>query len=151
MGTKSKYKFRKAYVKTIDDYLDSVKDDKNHLPKVQSYALSMGVSMEVIKRWEKESDSFRLKLDKIKLIQLVKLVDDSLYKGKILNQSVVTKLLDSWHEMGKEIQNEVKMPTPMLQVLQIKTNTLNQNISSGNIKHVKSKGVHPHKEDGGLE
>ena len=151
MSKKRKLKFRKSYIKTIDDYLESIKDDKNHLPKVQSYALYMEVSMEVIKRWEKESDSFRMKLDKIKLIQLVRLVDDSLYKGKILNQSVVTKLLDSWHDMGEKIKAETKLPTPMLQVLQVKTNKLTQNISSSNIKPINNKGVHPHKKDGGLE
>jgi hypothetical protein len=70
-----------------------------HLPKIESFAIRLGVSKDSLYEWAKLYPEFSDALKKILLKQAEQLIDDGIYGGKEVNSTIVKLLLQNNHGM----------------------------------------------------
>jgi len=86
----------------VDEYLENASRENMHLPKVESFAIYLGVTKKTLYNWSKEHEEFLHALDKIMTIQAERLIDDGIYGGKEVNATIVKLLLMNNHDMREK-------------------------------------------------
>lgn len=115
MGRPTKYD--PAFVEAVDKYLEKATRDNMHLPKLQSFAIFINVSMDALEDWRKKYPDFGGALEKIMKLQAERLIDDGIYGGKEVNATIVKLLLQNNHGMKERndvTTNDKDMPQPLL-------------------------------------
>lgn len=92
-------KYKAEYIEAVDKYLERATKDNMHLPKIESFALLIGVEKKTLYNWEKTHADFAKALDKIRTSQAERLIDDGIYGGKEVNATIVKLLLMNNHNM----------------------------------------------------
>ena len=91
-----------SYCDKVDEYLQNASRENMHLPKVESFAIYLGVTKKTLYNWSKEHKEFLHALDKIMTIQAERLIDDGIYGGKEVNATIVKLLLMNNHDMREK-------------------------------------------------
>ena len=91
-----------SYCDKVDEYLQNASRENMHLPKVESFAIYLGVTKKTLYNWSKEHKEFLHALDKITTIQAERLIDDGIYGGKEVNATIVKLLLMNNHDMREK-------------------------------------------------
>ena len=91
-----------SYCDKVDEYLQNASRENMHLPKVESFAIYLGVTKKTLYNWSKEHEEFLHALDKIMTIQAERLIDDGIYGGKEVNATIVKLLLMNNHDMREK-------------------------------------------------
>lgn len=97
MGRPTKYDPK--FIKEVDKYLTITGKEQQHLPKIESFALFIGVHKDTLYEWKKNYSEFSDALEKIMLKQAEQLIDDGIYGGKEINATIVKLLLQNNHGM----------------------------------------------------
>jgi len=97
VGRPSKYD--PSFIQEVDEYLKTASGDQMHLPKIESFAIRLGVSKDSLYEWAKLYPEFSDALKKILLKQAEQLIDDGIYGGKEVNSTIVKLLLQNNHGM----------------------------------------------------
>ena len=112
-------KYKPEFCQEADEYLKTVGKEQMHLPKIESFAIRLGVSKDSLYEWAKLYPEFSDSLKKILLAQAQQLIDDGIYGGKEVNATIVKLLLQNNHGMrertdlttdDKEIKGVVILP-----------------------------------------
>ena len=69
------------------------------LPTVQGFALWLDVDSDTLNNWAKKYKEFFGTLERLKLLQMIQLIDDGIYGGKGVNTTIVKLLLQNNHGM----------------------------------------------------
>ncbi|MBI5954446.1 MAG: hypothetical protein HY865_22545 [Chloroflexi bacterium] len=96
-------KYDPSFTKEVDVYLESASKNQKHLPKVESFAIRLGVSKDSLYEWAKIYPDFSDALKKILLKQAELLIDDGIYGGKEVNSTIVKLLLQNNHGMRERV------------------------------------------------
>jgi hypothetical protein len=115
MGRPSKYK--PEFCLEVDSYLSETGHGTMHMPKIESFAIRLGVSKNTLYEWAKENPDFQDALNRIMLFQGERLIDDGIYGGKEVNSTIVKLLLQNNHGMKERVDNTTNdkdLPTPIL-------------------------------------
>ena len=110
-------KYDPAFIEEVDKYLATTGKDQMHLPKLQSFAIWINVSMDAIEDWRKLYPEFSGALEKIMKRQAEQLIDDGIYGGKEVNSTIVKLLLQNNHGMKERTDmttNDKDLPQPLL-------------------------------------
>lgn len=105
MGRPTKYD--PSFVAAVDEYLNTTGKEQTTLPKIESFALFIGVHKDTLYEWASKTDDngnlvypeFSDALGKILLRQAEQLIDDGIYGGKEVNATIVKLLLMNNHGM----------------------------------------------------
>lgn len=109
-------KYDPSFIEEVDRYLENATRDNMHLPKLQSFALFIDVSMDALEDWRKKYPKFGGALEKIMKLQAERLIDDGIYGGKEVNSTIVKLLLQNNHGMRERTDvttNDKDLPTPI--------------------------------------
>ena len=102
--TKWNCKFNEGVFKQVEDYVNTIAySGSNHLPKVESLALYIGVERKTLYNWAKANPKFKRCLKWIKELQYERLIDDGVYGGTKVNGALVKLILVSNHKLRDEI------------------------------------------------
>lgn len=118
MGRPTKY--NPDFCSEVDLYLSETGNGTMHMPKIESFAIRLGVSKNTLYEWAKEHPDFQDALGRIMLFQCERLVDDGIYGGKEVNATIVKLMLQNNHGMKERTDtttNDKDLPTPLLNVL----------------------------------
>ena len=96
-----------SYCDKVDEYLENASRENMHLPKVESFAIYLGVTKKTLYNWSKEHEEFLHALDKIMTIQAERLIDDGIYGGKEVNATIVKLLLMNNHDMREKNDTDI--------------------------------------------
>lgn len=96
-------KYDPSFILEVDKYLETTGKEQMHLPKIESFAIWLGVSKDTIYEWAKDNKEFSDAVRKIMNYQAEQLIDDGIYGGKEINQSIVKLLLQSNHGMKERV------------------------------------------------
>lgn len=91
--------YKEEYIDAVDRYLERATRENMHLPKIESFALFIGVERKTLYNWEKTHPDFKKALNKIRTTQAERLIDDGIYGGKEVNATIVKLLLMNNHNM----------------------------------------------------
>lgn len=109
-------KYDPSLVDEVFRYLETTGKEQMHLPKIESFALYIGVHKDTLYEWAKKYPKFSDALGIILQRQAEQLIDDGIYGGKEVNSTIVKLLLQNNHGM-KERQdhttNDKPLPTPI--------------------------------------
>lgn len=108
--------YRPEFCQKADEYLATTGKEQTELPMVEGFAVYLGVSKRVLYNWSKEHKDFMHALRKIKVAQLLQLVNDGIYGGKEVNATIVKLMLQNNHGMKerKDVTSDDKiLPTPI--------------------------------------
>ena len=102
-------KYTDDMIVAVDKYLDEVAaDGKKHLPKIESFALYVGVVKKTLYNWAKKHPKFQKSLDLINACQLEMLVDMGIFGGKLVNTPIITIMLVNNHGMkSAKVDNNI--------------------------------------------
>ena len=100
-------KYSKDIIGKIDEYIKRFEKDTTHLPKIESFALFIGVGERTIYDWKDKHPKFSQSLDKILTLQKERLVDDGIYGGKEVNSTIVKLLLQNNHGMKEKTETDL--------------------------------------------
>lgn len=103
-------KYDPSFCDKVDDYLKTATRENMHLPKLQSFAIYLNVSMDALEDWRKLYPEFSGALDKIMKAQAERLIDDGIYGGKEVNSTIVKLLLQNNHGMKERSETEISGP-----------------------------------------
>ena len=119
--------YKTEFCQKADEYLDTTGKEQNELPMVEGFAVYLGVCKKTLYNWSKEHPDFLHALTKIKIAQLLQLVNDGIYGGKEVNATIVKLMLQNNHGMKerKDFTTGDK-PLPILDALS-KDNSNQQN------------------------
>lgn len=109
-------KYEPSFVDEVDKYLKTTGKENMHLPKLQSFAIWLDVSMDALEDWRKLYPEFSGALAKIMKRQAEQLIDDGIYGGKEVNATIVKLLLQNNHGMKEKTDvttNDKDMPQPI--------------------------------------
>lgn len=95
-------KYDPSFVEEVDNYLTNVGKEQQHLPKVESFAIYIGVHKDSLYEWAKLYPEFSDALKKIMLLQAEQLIDDGIYGGKEVNATIIKLLLQNNHGMREK-------------------------------------------------
>lgn len=101
----------------VDKYLAKTGKEQMHLPKLQSFAIWLDVSMDALEDWRKLYPDFSGALAKIMKRQAEQLIDDGIYGGKEVNATIVKLLLQNNHGMKERTDtttNDKDLPQPII-------------------------------------
>jgi hypothetical protein len=115
VGRPSKYDPK--YIDEVDIYLATTGQGQQHMPKIESFAIRIGVSKNTLYEWAKEHKEFQDALGRILLFQGERLIDDGIYGGKEVNATIVKLLLQNNHGMKERndvTTNDKDLPIPIL-------------------------------------
>lgn len=90
-------KYSSSLLNEVDKYLESATKENQHLPKIESLAVHLGVVRKTLYNWAKKHKEFDRILEYIKLLQEERLIDDGIYGGKEINASIVKLILSNNH------------------------------------------------------
>jgi len=90
-------KYEPSFIGKVDEYLKEATKENMSLPKVVSFALKIGVNKTTLYEWAKKYPDFSNALEKIKLSQEERLLDDGIYGGKEVNSTIVKLALTNNH------------------------------------------------------
>lgn len=113
-------KYKPEYCDKVDEYLATASKENMHLPKIESFALFLGVNKDTLYEWAKLYPDFSDALSKIMLFQGERLIDDGIYGGKEVNATIVKLLLQNNHGMKERTDmttNDKELPIPLLNAL----------------------------------
>lgn len=88
---------------------------KVNLPKIEGFAMFIGVHKDTLTEWAKENDDFSVSLDKIRTVQHNRLVDEALAGN--YNPVIAKLMLSSNHgykEKSDMTTNGKELPTPII-------------------------------------
>ena len=105
-----------SFIGEVDKYLEVTGKSQQHLPKLQSFAIWLGVSMDALEDWRKLYPEFGGALKRIMNLQAEQLIDDGIYGGKEVNATIVKLLLQNNHGMKEKTDvttNDKDIPTPI--------------------------------------
>ena len=100
-------KFDPKIIGEVDKYLETTGRENTHLPKIESFALFLGVSKKTLYNWAKENEEFLHDLEKLMNRQAEQLIDDGMYGGKEVNASIAKLLLSAKHGYVEKVQAEL--------------------------------------------
>jgi len=109
-------KYDPSFVDKVDEYLSTATKENMHLPKIESFAIFLGVNRDTLYEWAKEHKEFSDTLKKILVVQAERLIDDGIYGGKEVNSTIVKLLLQNNHGMKERVDNTTNdkdLPTPI--------------------------------------
>jgi hypothetical protein len=111
-------KYLPEYCQKVDEYLATTGREQTSLPMVEGFAVYLDVNKTTLYEWAKDYPEFSNALGKIKVKQLLQLVDDGIYGGKEVNSTIVKLLLQNNHGM-KERKDYTSgdKPVPILNAL----------------------------------
>ena len=92
-------KYDPSYCQKVEDYLATVGRENTSLPMVEGFAVYLNVGKNTLYEWAKLYPEFQDALRKIKIKQLLQLVDDGIYGGKEVNATIVKLMLQNNHGM----------------------------------------------------
>jgi len=100
-------KYDPQFVNKVDDYLATTGKEQMHLPKIESFAIYLGVHKDTLYEWAKKYPDFSDSLKKIMVRQAERLIDDGIYGGKEINATIVKLLLENNHGMREKSDTDV--------------------------------------------
>lgn len=109
-------KYDESFPDKVDEYLQYAGREQQHLPKIESFAIFLGVHKDTVYDWAKKYPKFSDSLKKILTIQAEQLIDDGIYGGKEVNATIVKLLLQNNHGMRERTDvtsDEKQLPTPI--------------------------------------
>ena len=109
-------KYKSSFIAEADRYLATTGKEQTHLPKIESFAIYLGVNKTTLYEWAKKYKKFSNALEKILLRQGEQLIDDGIYGGKEVNSTIVKLLLQNNHGMKERTDtttNDKDLPTPI--------------------------------------
>lgn len=117
-------KYNPIFVDKVDEYLKTTGKEQTTLPKIESFALYIGVHKDTLYEWagKKKKNGklmypeFSDSLKKIMLKQAEQLIDDGIYGGKEVNATIVKLLLQNNHGMKErtdQTTNDKDLPSPI--------------------------------------
>jgi len=115
MGRPTKY--HPSFVLEADKYLLTTGREQMHLPKLESFAIWLDVSMDALEDWRRLYPNFSGALQKIMKRQAQQLIDDGIYGGKEVNSTIVKLLLQNNHGMKERTDtttNDKDLPQPII-------------------------------------
>jgi len=92
-------KYLPKFVEMADEYLATTGKEQNELPMVEGFAVYLEVDKTTLYEWAKIYPEFSHALTKIKIAQLLQLVNDGIYGGKEVNATIVKLMLQNNHGM----------------------------------------------------
>jgi hypothetical protein len=95
-------KYDPIFIDKVDEYLLTTGKEQMHLPKVESFAIFIGVHKDTLYEWAKYNIEFSDSLRKIMERQAEQLIDDGIYGGKEVNSTIVKLLLMNNHNMREK-------------------------------------------------
>jgi len=101
-------KYDPKFIEEVDRYLATTRMVQTHLPKIESFAIHLGVNKTTLYEWAKQHEEFSNALDKIMLNQGERLIDDGIYGGKEVNATIVKLLLQNNHGMKERVDTTTK-------------------------------------------
>lgn len=99
-------KYDPQFINEVDRYLRTTGKEQMHLPKVESFAIWIGVHKDTLYEWAKHYPEFSDALGKIMERQAEQLIDDGIYGGKEVNSTIVKLLLQNNHGMKERSEVE---------------------------------------------
>ena len=109
-------KYKPEYCAEVDNYLATTGNGQQHMPKIESFAIRLGVNKDTLYEWAKIHKEFSDALGKILLYQGERLIDDGIYGGKEVNATIVKLLLQNNHGMKERTDtttNDKDLPSPI--------------------------------------
>lgn len=109
-------KYDPAFVDSVNKYLETTGKEQLHLPKMESFALFLGVHKDTLYEWAKHYPDFSKAMDKIMMKQAEQLIDDGIYGGKEVNATIVKLLLQNNHgmkERSDQTTDDKPLPAPI--------------------------------------
>ena len=109
-------KYDPKFIEAVDEYLAFATKDNMHMPKVESFAIRIGVSKKTLYNWAEKYPLFLHALERIMMFQAERLIDDGIYGGKEVNATIVKLLLQNNHgykERSDITTNDKDIPTPI--------------------------------------
>jgi len=102
-------KYNDTMIEAVNKYLDEEATvEKKHLPKIESFALYVGVKRDTIYKWASKHAKFKEALDLIKTCQLEMLVDMGIFGGKSVNTPIISIMLVNNHNMkSAKVDNNI--------------------------------------------
>jgi hypothetical protein len=110
-------KYNESFCNEVVKYLSETGHGTMHMPKIESFAIRLGVSKNTLYQWAKEHKEFQDALDLIMLYQGERLIDDGIYGGKEVNSTIIKLLLQNNHGMKERVDNTTNdkdLPIPIL-------------------------------------
>ena len=98
-------KYDPKYIQTIEEYIRTIPDRKNQLPKIVDIAIIIGVPQKTIYAWADKNPEFRKSLDDIINEQRKMLVDRGLF-DKDCNSTITKLILMNNHGMAEKKETE---------------------------------------------
>lgn len=96
-----------SFCEKVDEYLSTATKENMHMPKIESFALFLGVNKDTLYEWKAKYPEFSDALGKILTIQAERLIDDGIYGGKEVNATIVKLLLQNNHGMREKTDTDV--------------------------------------------
>jgi len=109
-------KYRPEFIEKVDEYLKTTGREQTHLPKLESFAIFLGVNKDTIQEWKNKHSKFSVSLKRIMDRQAEQLIDDGIYGGKEVNSTIVKLLLQNNHGMKERkdmTTNDKDIPAPI--------------------------------------
>lgn len=98
-------KYNPEFCNKVKDYLENATKENMHMPKIESFALFLGVNKDTLYEWAKEHKEFSDALRDIMTVQAERLIDDGIYGGKEVNATIIKLLLQNNHGMKERVDN----------------------------------------------
>lgn len=98
-------KYNPEFCNKVQEYLETATKENMHMPKIESFALFLGVNKDTLYEWSKEHKEFSDALRDIMTVQAERLIDDGIYGGKEVNATIVKLLLQNNHGMKERVDN----------------------------------------------
>lgn len=96
-------KYDPSFCYKVKEYLESATKENMHMPKIESFAIFLGVNKDTLYEWAKEHKEFSDALRDIMTVQAERLIDDGIYGGKEVNATIVKLLLQNNHGMKERV------------------------------------------------
>lgn len=100
-------KYEPRFIQEVDRYLDTTGKEQTHLPKIESFALFIGVNKSSLYEWKDKYPEFSHALEKLMARQAEQLIDDGIYGGKEVNPTIVKLLLQNNHGMREKTDTDI--------------------------------------------
>lgn len=109
-------KYNPQFIEEVDKYLKTTGKSFRHLPKIESFAIWLGINKDTLYEWAKKYPKFSDALERIMRKQAEQLIDDGIYGGKDINATIIKLLLQNNHGMKERMDqttNNKDLPTPI--------------------------------------